>query len=63
MSTVKVMKEVVHPGYPNDNWHLALQHAAITFSNGRSVTAYTVRQFTIFWTTSSRPGILVRKRR
>jgi hypothetical protein len=40
MSTVKVMKEVVHPGHPKDNWHLALQRAAITYSDGRAVKAY-----------------------
>lgn len=40
MATVKVMKEVVHPGHPKDNWHFALQHAAVTYSDGRAVNAY-----------------------
>ena len=40
MSTVKVMKEVVHPGHPKDNWHLALQHTEVTYSDGRTVQAY-----------------------
>lgn len=40
MATVKLMKEVVHPGQPKDNWHFALQQAAVTYSDGRTVKAY-----------------------
>lgn len=40
MATVKVLKEIVHPDHPKDNWHLALQHAEVTYSDGRAVNAY-----------------------
>jgi hypothetical protein len=40
MATVKVTKEVVYPGHPKDNWHLALQHVEVTYSDGRTVKAY-----------------------
>jgi hypothetical protein len=40
VATVEVTEEVVHPGHPKANWHLALQRVAVTHSDGRKVDAY-----------------------
>jgi hypothetical protein len=40
MTTVTVLKEAIQPGHSRSGWHLALQLAEFTHSDGKRVKGY-----------------------